>query len=58
MAWGPIGEKSTLPTMAKSKNLSLLLAVSPDGVEGFIIYEGALTGKLFNYFIINLLKKI
>ena len=36
----------------------MLLAISPDGVEQYILYEGGLTSEVFNYFLINLIKRL
>ena len=50
-----MNEKLTVEVPGKSINLSLLLAISPDGVEGYVIYEGGLDRKTFNYFLVKFL---
>ena len=41
--YAPKNEKINGRTYPKGPNNSLLLMISPDGIEGFMVYEGGLT---------------
>ena len=41
----------------KSHNNSLLLAISWQGIEGFIICKGGVSGEIFTRFIMQLINK-
>ena len=56
--YAPKGEKIEGKTYPKGPNTSLLLIISPDGIEGFIIYEGGLTSKMWDYFLVHVVRKL